>query len=316
MVDISKETKNAVKDIATDFSKDIKEAKERFIELLENPIVAKQPNSEELALKMLRASFSAEFGRPTQEYELYVLQKTAIREMPNKKEPGKTMRIASIFCLAVNVSGSDEAPRYTSIVHFDKEADLVNSVEEGKMYKARLSGGLKEEIYALSGTDITRYQETEDIPEEFSEPIEVIRKMFDKTEIAEGHSKIGSSLCWVEATISNVGLIPLKTGGKLGLVTVVDESLTPKDIQDMNGGLTVMLDSSQVRYGQLSQVGVLGNFTTHETYGLGMNGQIILPIVAFDFEPPVEDVSPGDTGLNAANENEEIVDIDDDDLDL
>ena len=45
----------------------------------------KLPYKEDTSLKMLRAKYAAEYsGRPTQEYQVYVLQKTAPRDMPRK----------------------------------------------------------------------------------------------------------------------------------------------------------------------------------------------------------------------------------------
>jgi hypothetical protein len=317
-LDISEGTKKAVKAIAEEFSKEIKDAKDKFLEIYNNPVVAKQKNREELALKMMRGAFSSEFGRPTQEYEFYVAQKTSPREYPRKDNPKEVMRVANIYGFAVNKSEGESAKiRYAQITHFDKDANLVNTVEQGKMYKVRLSGKLEGNMFKLSATDVSKYTLMEGTPEAFSDPVEVIRKLFPKCELAEGMTKVGDQLCLIEGTIANVALIPLKSGkGKLGLITLIDDSLTAKDLKDMGGGVTVMIDPSQVKYGQLSQVAILGNFTNHPTYGLGINGQMILPIVAFDYEPPRETVKPEDTGLTADNGNETVVEISDEELEI
>jgi hypothetical protein len=43
---------------------------------------------------------------------------------------------------------------------------------------------------------------------------------------------------------------------------------------------------------------------------------MILPIVAFEYEPPKEVVKAEDTGLNSENANETIVEITDADLEI
>ena len=304
---VSDNTKATIKKMAEEFGKEPDEIKEDFKEAFENPLIAKLENREEMAINILRARYASDFGRPTHTYQVYVLQKTAPKEI-TKKDTQEKMRIANVYGLAINPEEGDEASiRYTSIAHFNNLASHVEQVDEGKAYEVKLSGGIDEKgAFKLSGTETTRYKEIES--DQFGEPLDMLRNKFERVEIAEADLKAGSGdLRLIEGTVSSVAIVPTKKGTKLGIYKLIDDSLTAKDMQELGGGLSVMCDPGQVRFGQYSQVAVLGFLSRNEQYGTSMNAQLIMPIVACDYEPPKENITPEETGLDDDNSSDDLL---------
>jgi len=311
---VEEETKKAVGEMAEQFGKELKEVQDDFKEILGSPILShlSDKDKEMSAIRMVKATYAAGFGgRPTQKYQLYVLQKTVPKDV-KKKDTGDIMRISNIYCLAVNQAEGDDAPiRYGRIAHFDKSADLVNTVEEGKAYEANLTGEIKDGVFRLSASEITRYKENAELTESFGNPLDVVRNAFEAVEIAEASLKTGGEMKLIEGTVSVVNVITTKAGNKLGMYTIIDDSLTMKDLEDMRGGLTVMVDPAQVKFGKLSQLAFIGHLSNHEQHGVGMMGELILPIIETAYEAPQESVEEADTGLTDGNKNDVVIEDED-----
>jgi len=313
---VSPETIEKVTKIASDFGYKVDQTRTDFMDIINNPVVKDRDDREELAIKMLKAKYASAFDRPTQEYDIYVMD--IIKPVTiTKKSDNKRMTIGNILALAVNPAESEAKVRYAKIAHFDQNAPKVLTVEPGTFYKARLSGGIEGNHLKLSAVDITSYQKQEEDVPGFENPNEVIRKVFDRIEIAEASMKAGATdLFLVEGQVSSARVVPRREQeGSIGIYKIVDDSIVEdRDLlEEMRGGMTVFVDEDQVKCGYLSTLMILGRFRMNEEFGIvQMNGELVIPIVPTPFERPEENVEPSDTGLT--KENKEGIILGDDEL--
>lgn len=313
---VSETTVAEVKKIAGDFGYKIDQTRTDFMEIINSPVVKDREDREELAIKMLKAKYASAFDRPTQEYDIYVMDITKPVTI-TKKSDNKKLTIGNILALAVNPQETDKKVRYAKIAHFDQNAPKVLTVESGAFYKARLSGGLDGNYLKLSAVDITSYQKQEEDVPGFENPNEVIRKVFQRVEIAEASMKVGATdLFLVEGQASSARIVPRREQeGSIGIYKIVDDSIVEDKelLEEMRGGMTVFVDEDQVKCGYLSTLMILGRFRMNEEFGIvQMNGELVIPIVPTPFERPEEDVEPSDTGLT--DKNKEDIILGDDEL--
>ena len=307
---ISPETVEEVKKIAATHGYELAQVKKDFMETIANPVLVDREDREELAIKMLKAKYASAFDRPTQEYDVYVID--IIKPVTiTKKSDNKRMTIGNILALAVNPSETEKKVRYAKIAHFDQNAQKVLTVKPGTFYKARLSGGLDGNYLKLSAVDITSYQEQEEVAG-FENPNDVIRKVFSRIEIAEAAMKAGATDMFLgEGQVSSAGVVPRREQeGSIGIYKIVDDSIVEDKelLEEMRGGMTVFVDEDQVKCGYLSTVMILGRIRLNEEYGIPqMNGELVIPIVPTPFERPEEEVEPSDTGLDDENKDDMIL---------
>lgn len=299
---LSEETKARIKSIAEEFNKKIEQTAADFKEIYNSPVVKEQKDRESIALRFLRAKYSAEFGQPTQEYQIYVLQKTSPRTV-KKKETGELLDVSNVYAIGILPTEGEEEPpkRYVRITCFGNSAQLVDQVENTKFYSVKLAGGLKDGIFDLRATDITKFNLVEDAPE-WDEPIDVLRNCFSTIDIAEAILKAGDGkLYLIEGNVTGVRPdISTQKGNKIGLYNMVDDSLTANEIQEMGGGIAAFVEPIQVKYAMYSWIAVLGRINKGDR-GASISGELVIPIVAEPYAPPKGQLKLEDTGTNEEN---------------
>jgi len=306
-ITVTPETVKAVKEIATQFDKPFDEVKVVFGDIIKSPILKNLENKEEMALKMLKARLGSEFDRPTQNYEIYVIDTS--KPIRIKKRDGNEMTIANVYGLGVNPAEAKKQIRFCKVAHFDNNVGKVKGVEPGKFYKVKLTGGIDGKHYKLAAADITTWTPDEsEVPEGFKDPTALIRREFEKVDIAEAILKVGQTdLFLIEGQVTGVRpSIAKKNGeGSFAIYKVADNSILDDKqmLEEMRGGMTIFVDPDQVKCGFLSTVLVLGRFNKNEEYGtVGMNGELVIPIIPMPLsEDPEGEVEPEDTGLTTEN---------------
>jgi hypothetical protein len=315
-IKISKETIETIKKIANQFDKPIDVVRKEYGVFIRSPILAERPDREEQALRMLKAKFVSEFDQPTQQYEVYVIDKAKPVTITTKtgKNAGKKMTIANVYGLAINPNEPNKKIRFAKIAHFDQNAAKVNDVEIGKFFKVKLTGGIEGKHFRLAAAQSTTWTPDEDdIPESFKDPTTIIRNEFEMVDIAEGSLKIGNEgLFLVEGQVTSVRVVPKRSGdGSLGIYKIADSSIQDDKAlaEEMRGGMTVFTDPDQVKCGWLSTVLVLGRFSMNEDKGVvQMNGELVIPIISMPLEmKPEEDATEKSTGLTEENSEQTIL---------
>lgn len=315
-ITISKETVSAIKKIAEQYGKPIDIAKKEFGVFIRSPILAERPDKEEQALRMLKAKFASEFDQPTQQYEVYVIDKTkpVTITMKTGKNAGKKMTISNVYGLAVNPNEPQKKIRFAKIAHFDANAPKVDEVEISKFYKVKLTGGIEGKHFKLAAAQSTTWiPEDGEVADIFKDPTTLLRNEFDKVDIAEGSLKVGQEgLFLVEGQVTQVRVVPKRNGeGSLGIYKIADTSILDDQalVEEMRGGMTVFVDPDQVKCGWLSTVLILGRFSMNEEKDVvQMNGELVIPIIPMPLKlNPEDDVEEKDTGLTKDNENDSIL---------
>lgn len=317
-MEVSKETKKMVVTIADQFGKTKEDGRDDFKELYKlfssGNINIKGENIETVVLKALRSKYSAEFSRPTIEYEAYLIDILEPKDIITKE--GKELTISNAFAIAINNKEPNAKHRFAKIGHFDNNANKVLDLEKGKFYKVRLhSKGIKGNVLSLSAVDITSWRQIDKEVEGFDDPTEVIKSVFPKVEIAEAEMKVGDEgIFLVEGRVAGARLVDRKDGtGRLGIFTVVDDSIDndPEELESMGGGMTVFVDENMMNCGMYSTALFIGRFSINNDYGnVQMNAELVMPIIEVPFDPS-ENVSSKQTKLTEENEKESILDDED-----
>jgi len=317
---LSDETKQNLKATGEMYGKTKEQLMADFKEIYENPAIVDREDREELAVQMLKAHYASTFQRPTQEYDIFVIDTQRPRTIP-KKDGGTTL-VGNIFAMTVNPLEEPDPKtkkkkiRFAKIAHFNEQAPKIETVKKGEFYHARLSHREGGNFLNLSATNITSYEQLEEKLEGYEDVNEVLRKVFKVREIAELQMLIGKEdMILIEGQVNSARIVPRREQeGSTGIYTVVDASIVDDKelLEEMRGGLTVFVDEAQVTCGYLSKVLVLGRPRLNEDTGqITMNGELVIPVIHTPFIRPQEDVSPEDTGLTEANKTDSLLDDED-----
>lgn len=317
-MEISKDTKMAVKDIAEKFGKTKEEARDDFKELYKlfsaGKINTKGMDIETVVIKALKSKYSAEFTRPTIEFDAYLIDIVEPREITTKE--GKEMVVSNAYAITINNKEPNASHKFTRVAHFENNANKVLDLEKGKFYRVRLhSRGMKGNVLELTAVDLTTWKKLDKDVEGFEDPTEVVRSVFPKVDIAEGEMKLqDEGLFLVEGRVADARLLDKKDGsGRLGIYKIVDDSIDddPEELEQMGGGMTVFVDENMMTCGMYSTALFIGRFGTSKDYGnIQMNADLVMPLIHVPFDP-TEHVSKKQTSLNDLNEDESILDDED-----
>jgi len=314
MVEISEDTKNGVKTIAEQFGKTKEEAKSDFLEMYKlfgsGKINLRGENVESVVLKALRSKYSAEFSRPTIEFEAYLIDTVKPKKIVTKE--GKEMVVSNAYAITFNSKEQNPTYKFSRIAHFENNANKVNDLENGNFYKVRLSNnGIQGNVLKLTAVDITTWKKMDTKVEGFEDPVDVVKNIFQRVEIAEAEMKVGdkTGMFLVEGRVASVRLVDRKDGtGKVGIYKTVDESIDDdkEQLESMGGGMTVFVDENMVNCGTYSTAMFLGRFSMNDDGFVQMNAELVIPIIEVPFDP-TEIVSGKQTKLTEHNENDDIL---------
>lgn len=317
-MEVSKETKTMVVTIADQFGKTKEDARDDFKELYKlfnsGNINIKGEDIETVVLKALKSKYSAEFSRPTIEFEAYLIDIHEPKDIVTKE--GKELTISNAFAITYNAKEPNAKHKFARVGHFDVNAKKVLDLENGNFYKVRLaSKGMKGNVLNLSAVDITTWKKIDKDVDGFDDPTEVVKGFFKKVDIAEGEMKVGEEgLFLVEGRVAGARLVDKKDGsGRLGIFTVVDDSIDddPEELESMGGGMTVFVEDNMMNCGMYSTALFIGRFSINNDYGgIQMNAELVMPIINVPFDPS-ENVSSKQTKLSKENEEESILEDED-----
>lgn len=317
-MEVSKETKQMVVTIADQFGKTKEDARDDFKELYKlfnsGNINIKGEDIDTVVLKALKSKYSAEFSRPTIEFEAYLIDIHEPKDIVTKE--GKELTVSNAFAITFNAKEPNAKHKFARIGHFDINAKKVLDLEKGKFYKVRLaSKGMKGNVLNLTAVDITAWKQIDKDVDGFDDPTEVVKGVFKKVDIAEGEMKVGEEgLYLVEGRVAGARLVDKKDGsGRLGIFTVVDDSIDddPEELETMGGGMTVFVEDNMMNCGMYSTALFIGRFSINNDYGgIQMNAELVMPIINVPFDPS-ENISSKQTKLTKENEDESILEDED-----
>lgn len=189
-----------------------------------------------------------------EEYTFFVIDKQGGKKIKSGKKRG------SIYGYAVKSDG--KAQGLVEITTWDEQCDVITSAQPGKAYKVFFGGGpTTTGKLALKMSDKTRF-ETE-VDSGGINAADLLTKVYTPIGVAEAiksPSKPGdySDVRLVSASIMFANVRKNKTGGEYGSMTLFDPDMNSKEMKEIGGGLSVMCDPSQIRFGPGTQTLVLG----------------------------------------------------------
>ena len=278
--------------IAKDQGRKLPEVAEEMVKIFNEPFLAHVPEEERLVhvARIQYARLMQSFLIQGEPYEVYILDKTPAREITNKK--GQKQLIASLYGIGRKVKGESDAKEhpigFVNVVAFDKDAEKLQTAVEGMTYQSMFSGKFSDGIYNLNCDSKTNFESpVAGAPK--LDPAEVLERIFKRVYVKQAGEHVSKSpgdLKMVKCNTIFSIVKPGKNGRNYGRYVVMDESQTPQEVQG-GGGLSIMVDPSQVKYGQGTQLIILGAITKSEQYGVGMNGAVVIPVgIPVPFVPP------------------------------
>ena len=276
----------------------MKELTTALKEILKKPVLKDFDDEAKVehAIRMLKATHTQPLTRSGREFEIFILDYTKPRKITPKDKSKEPYTRADIFGLAV-ATGDDATDKekelaYAQMVLFDENTKLVNEVERGITYKTNASGKLVKKVWELSAIEgSTRFKEADEQLE--ANPEDVLMDMFKLVPIADAeynvtNPKVRSDLRLIRGDVTYAAVKTSDSGYSYGRYVVIDDSLDIEDIKK-TGGLSVMVDKSQVLYAEGSAILLLGQIEKDEEYGVGMSAHVVVPIIPIPREQ-VEDV--------------------------
>jgi hypothetical protein len=301
-----------VENLAEFFDRSAKTVAEDWKKLEETDIVMslkrRGKDADRAVWQMLKAQYSLDFVGQTENYQLFILSRS--NEYTTKN--GESM-------ITVVALGGIPASKKFGLIRLlcprESGVRLAQQLEPGKLYKgnfspATLQGAVMTAWYAES----SRVEEIPgELPEVFADPVKMLSQMFPKVPIkglAE-YVKDGydAPLVLVEGQVVTSTVRPRRDKkGQMGFLRIVDDSITAskKDLVEYGGGLSVLLNPEEIKFGQRSTVVVLGRPIEYQPQGeesrsiITFNAEAVIPIIEFPVDVdlrekvPPEDV-PGGT---------------------
>jgi hypothetical protein len=245
----------------------------------------------ENAIRILKAKHTAPLRRSGRDFELLVLDYSKPKKIKSKE---KEMILSNIYGLAVCVDPeakeNEKEVRYFDLPMFDEVSKLVSQVERGITYKANVSAELNKGTWALGAIEgITRFKESEEQMD--ANPEDILKELFKSVSIADAEFNIckkkdRSDMRLVRGNVTYSAVqTSQRTGFVYGRYVIIDDSLDLEDIKKQ-GGLSVMVDASQVIYAEGSDLLFLGQIDKDNDSGrLGMSASVIIPIIPIPKAP-------------------------------
>jgi len=239
----------------------------------------------ENAIRILKAKHTAPLTQSGRDFEVLVLDYTKGKRVTPKdkaKEPYDRADIYGLgFCTEEDAKSDEQEVKFISIALFDDNIELVKQVEREVTYNVNLSGKVVAGFWQLSGiegmTNFAKAKEQADIDVEA-----VLTDLFPLVPIAEAEFNISAprknDLKLVRGNVHREGVHTSDSGFTYGRYSLIDDSLDVEDIKK-NGGLSVMVDKSQVIWNVGSDVYILGELEKDDQYGMGMVGMMIHAVI-------------------------------------
>ena len=274
----------------------------------------------ENAIRILKAKHTAPLTQSGRDFEVLVLDYTKGKKVTPKdknKEPYMRADIMGLgFCMEEDLKSNEEGVKYISIALFDDTIELAKQVEREKTFKAQLSGKVVSGFWQLSAIEgLTNFKEAEEQADIDVEA--VLTDLFPLVPIAEAEFNTSAprknDLKLVRGNVHREGVHTSESGFTYGRYSIIDDSLDVEDIRK-NGGLSVMVDKSQVIYNVGSDIYILGEIEKDDQYGLGMTGHCIHAIIPIpkastddidDIDEEVDEEYDDDDELSLDGEEEE-----------
>jgi hypothetical protein len=208
----------------------------------------------------------------------------------NNTKKKRKSKIAQICGLIVEDEETDPAAiGYARISLWDEFSSLVSTVERNKTYSAKLTGATKLPFSNLSTSEVTKFVEVTDAANILSKanPQTILEALFPPVTIAEAELNVSKSKADIKMVKGNVVFANSrmsKGGHPYGRYMLIDDSLDLKTIKE-KGGLSVMVDPSQIRFASGSDLLILGTINKNEQ-GIGMAGDLVFPLLPIEYKTP------------------------------
>jgi len=288
----------------------------------------------EHALRILKATHTTPLVRRGREMELLVLDFTKPRRITPKDKSKEPYDRADIYglgvCIDEDATDSEQELKYFSLVMFDDNTKLVEEVERGMTYKAQCTLDLVKGIFELGAIEgLTHFKESEEQMD--ANPDEVLQELFKVVPIADAefnvcNKKVRSDMRLIRGDVTYAAVMTSQSGYTYGRFVCIDDSLDIEDIKK-HGGLSIMVDKSQVLYAEGSSLLFLGQIDKDDEGRVGMTANVIVPIIPIPREQveevddeeedePLDDESEVDLSGDEEEEEQDSEEVDDDDEEL
>lgn len=265
----STKTKDKLKSLCTEFEKAPDAVIELFKGIIALPVVASQEDPEDIALKILKGRLINELSERTEKFTVYIFSRSGVVEREGKDPMQWLEGIAR---------GKDGRVAYCRIGSFRENAHRVEQLEEG-VYEANLNVNTVEQVpWVMFVSDSTAFTKVpvESFPES-KKAIKYITQSLPLLSIPEALKADGEQTIVVEGQVIRGWVTDKKDKqGKVGFLSVFDDSMTKELMDSLGGGLKCLVRPFDVRHPAGSVVYVIGRMSTHEKYGKSLNGNSVL----------------------------------------
>lgn len=250
----------------------------------------------EHALRILKAKHATPLVRRGREVEMLVLDFTKPKHITPKDKNKEPYDRADVYGLGVLVDeeakDNEKIIKFCQLPLFDKSTALSKGLERGTTVKFQATAKITNGIFDLGCIEgSTKFTESEEQLD--AKPEEVLQELFKLVPIADAefntcNKKIRGDLRLIRGDVLHSGVHTSEGGYTYGRYTVIDDSLDVDDVKK-TGGLSIMVDKSQVLYDVGSSLYFLGQIDKNQDGRLGMTASVVWPLIPIPREATEEE---------------------------
>jgi len=249
----------------------------------------------ENALRILKATHTSPLVRSGRMFEMLIIDFSKARRVTPKDTNKEPYDRADVYGICVSIEDdakeSETEARYFSLALFDKSVKLIGSLERETTYQANVSGDIQQGMWSLSAIDgVTNFVEAE---EQMDMSIEdALLELFKHVPVADAEFNIcdkkkRGDLRMVRGNVTYSKVHTSESGYTYGRYVIIDDSLDIEDIKK-HGGLSIMVDKSQLIYEEGSDLIFIGKIDKGDNDRIGMSAQAVHPIIPIPKEQAEE----------------------------
>ena len=297
---------------------------EDIIKKTEYQDIKSKIHREKLAARAVKARIAWEARVQTKMFDIVVLGKSSPRTVPTKSGDNTIATLAA-YCKPMEDDGIE--PFYRNLTFWGEIGTKVNKVIIGHRYHCNLVRNRSaDSLDAWDPVDKTDFVEKGKFDGDISEILEKLNVL--KIDISEAEFNVTKGYNdYRRIDCEIMGLQILTRGNnEVGMMFVIDESsedmIYGKDNaeDDPSGGFTLFADPQNLKYGEGSEISVIGRIRRNEKDNrISMNADAIIPILVVPIDlTPVDDEEEVDmrTGDDSVIDPDTLVTIDKKDEDL
>ena len=270
-----------------DFEEVMNEMKAELKKIIAKPLLKSFDDEQKVvhAIRILKATHTTPLTQSGRDFELLILDFTKPKKITPRDTTKEPFIRADVFaiglCVEDGATSKEQELMYCELALYRENTDLIGQLKRGVTYKTQVTAKLESGKWNLGAIDnLTHFKEADEQLDMNIE--EFLEEQFQLIAITDAEynicNKKKGELRLVRGNVTYANVHTSDGGYTYGRFVIIDDSLDVEDIRK-HGGLSIMVDKSQVLYAEGSDLMVLGAIDKSDKDKIGMSGKAVIPII-------------------------------------